>query len=59
MKRTLGITGTLRYCSLNANQCYEQSRRDDLESIANIMTYFARDGELPWMSDPDVKKEDE
>ena len=53
MKRTMGVTGTLRYCSTNANDRYEQSRRDDLESLANILCYFANDGNLPWMRDID------
>lgn len=43
------MTGTMRYCSHNAHQCCEQSRRDDLEAIGNILIYFLMHGELPWM----------
>jgi len=44
------LTGTLRYCSLNAHLLNEQSRRDDLEAIGNILMYFLNEGILPWMS---------
>lgn len=43
------VIGTMRYCSLNAHQGHTQSRRDDLEAIGNIIVYFMKGGNLPWM----------
>jgi serine/threonine protein kinase len=41
--------GTLNFASINAHNLYEQSRRDDLESVAYMLIYFFF-GELDWIN---------
>ena len=51
------LCGTARYASVHALECYEQSRRDDLESVSYVAVYLIK-GELPWQGVKGKTKEE-
>ena len=46
---TKKVNGSLRYMSINSNKYYEQSRRDDLESLGYMLIYLIKKT-LPWIN---------
>ena len=42
------VMGSLSYLSVNGNIAYEESRRDDLESLGYMLIFLATDN-LPWL----------
>lgn len=47
MKEVSRLKGNPRFMSVNTNNLYQQSRRDDLESLAYTMVYLTC-WKLPW-----------
>jgi len=53
IKKNHSIIGSLNYASIMSHNCFELSRRDDLESLSYILFYLY-DGSLPWNNISDV-----
>ena len=47
IKKSNNLIGSLTYASINAHDCIELSRRDDMESLGYMLAFFYL-GTLPW-----------
>lgn len=48
--KTNRFQGNFMFCSLNNCRTYTKSRKDDFESLLNILLYLTSDFKLPWES---------
>ena len=53
------LIGSVNFASINVNNGYEPSRRDDLESVLYIILFLIRKGSLPWEKEKEKEKEEE
>ncbi len=50
IKATHSMIGSRNYASIMSHNCYELSRRDDIESLSYMLCYFCK-GTLPWSNE--------